>query len=202
MRIPRLQKYGITTEMYREAKNKGLKWCGWHKRFEDKELFHKHCKLCKDGSRERNRLQYEKYGNARKHHAPKNYYQDTFIAQGEHCALCMEAEGHDYHVRLHIDHDHNCCDKKNSCGKCLRGLLCWECNHMLGRLEITMSQAQIIPYPDTWVDRALAYLNKWREIHQSQTQDSMHNLFDTSLAMQEAYEKSFGSVAITNIQVP
>lgn len=46
-------------------------------------------------------------------------------------------------VRLHVDHDHNCCpyDKKfptvtqKSCGECVRGILCSNCNSALGMLK-------------------------------------------------------------------
>lgn len=34
-----------------------------------------------------------------------------------------------------IDHDHECCPDRKSCGKCVRGLLCVPCNAMLGQLS-------------------------------------------------------------------
>lgn len=37
---------------------------------------------------------------------------------------------------LQIDHDHSCCfGAGRTCGKCIRGLLCFSCNRMLGSLE-------------------------------------------------------------------
>lgn len=50
-------------------------------------------------------------------------------AQGGGCAICgIQAD------RLCVDHDHACCPKTlRCCGKCVRGLLCANCNNGLGR---------------------------------------------------------------------
>lgn len=50
-----------------------------------------------------------------------------FEFQGYKCAICPTM--HDHEVGLHLDHDHACCPGKGqSCGKCIRGLLCFGCN--------------------------------------------------------------------------
>lgn len=41
----------------------------------------------------------------------------------------------------HLDHNHKCCPKK-SCGKCVRGMLCFRCNSVLGFLE---SEPHLLP---------------------------------------------------------
>lgn len=61
-------------------------------------------------------------------------YYEIWKSQNGRCKLCeFEAE------TLHIDHDHSCCPAGNyklqSCGNCIRGLLCRDCNVMLGAYE-------------------------------------------------------------------
>jgi hypothetical protein len=43
-----------------------------------------------------------------------------------------------------VDHDHSCCPaEKQSCGKCIRGLLCLDCNTTLGKIERKLDMAQV-----------------------------------------------------------
>ena len=53
-------------------------------------------------------------------------YQEILKKQGNHCAFCEETDG------LEIDHNHNCCPKRPTCGKCTRGLLCDRHNRGIG----------------------------------------------------------------------
>lgn len=58
-------------------------------------------------------------------------YRTMVKAQGCKCAIC----GKKPNRTLHIDHDHTCCPGRDSCGKCLRGLICSACNTGIGLLK-------------------------------------------------------------------
>lgn len=61
-------------------------------------------------------------------------YNALLAAQGGRCAVCrLDATSLRY--PLSVDHDHNCCAGRKSCGKCLRGLLCHVCNRALGLMR-------------------------------------------------------------------
>lgn len=60
-------------------------------------------------------------------------YNDMLKNQGGMCAICRGSC--DRNARLSVDHDHRCCPGRKSCGECVRGLLCDDCNNGIARLK-------------------------------------------------------------------
>ena len=56
-------------------------------------------------------------------------WQALLDKQNGHCAICLNTD------RLAVDHDHACCPGKESCGACVRAILCGRCNTLLGLAE-------------------------------------------------------------------
>lgn len=52
-------------------------------------------------------------------------------AQDSRCAICKRKEP--TKKGWQMDHDHRCCPKSRTCGKCLRGILCSPCNTLIGQ---------------------------------------------------------------------
>ena len=71
-------------------------------------------------------------------------YEKLLADQGGVCAICAGppvGRGE----RFHVDHDHACCPRTRSsvsCGACIRGLLCGNCNTMLGLAKDDPSRLQ------------------------------------------------------------
>jgi hypothetical protein len=59
-------------------------------------------------------------------------YEAMLEDQAYKCFICNE---YPTTKALHVDHDHACCPGKTSCGSCVRGLLCHNCNVALGLLK-------------------------------------------------------------------
>jgi|FreactTroBogLake_1042271.scaffolds.fasta_scaffold12233_1 hypothetical protein len=99
------------------------------------------------------------------YHATVEWYDSKLFEQHGHCALCPATRQSVVSgKRLSVDHDHGCCPTKRACGKCNRGLLCFNCNKRLGILEIFMRESKVftvVPQPNTWLYRAVKYLEAY-----------------------------------------
>jgi hypothetical protein len=83
-----------------------------------------------------------------RYNLPYSTYEKLLADQGGVCAICASEplDG----TNLNIDHDHSCCSGMNkSCGKCVRGLLCSDCNTALGLMNDDASRLM----------KAINYLN-------------------------------------------
>lgn len=120
---------GLTVEWWIDGKRR----CSTCKDYLDSGMFHKskrrddglhfRCKAC-----ERNLALVRQYGITSKQ------YEERLADQGGVCDICKKSPTV---KRLAVDHDHACCPPEEhgtrTCGKCIRSLLCEDCNHMLGK---------------------------------------------------------------------
>jgi hypothetical protein len=56
-------------------------------------------------------------------------YEKMHDSQGNACCICNKKD------KLSVDHDHSCCSGPTSCGRCIRGLICFKCNVALGMVN-------------------------------------------------------------------
>ena len=88
-----------------------------------------HASRSEESKRRTNRIQALKRFNL-----TEDAWSNLFEGQGRRCAICRvdTPTGHGWHV----DHDHVCCPENGrSCGKCVRAILCSECNTGLGKFR-------------------------------------------------------------------
>jgi hypothetical protein len=72
----------------------------------------------------------------------------AWIAEvGNRCEVCGDEFTDAVGKTACIDHDHSCCGQGRSCHHCRRGLLCFNCNTVLGKVkDSTSTLAAMIQY--------------------------------------------------------
>ena len=88
-------------------------------------------------------------------------YDQMLKDQGGVCAICLRpcSTG----LRLAVDHDRSCCPGLKSCGQCIRGLLCRDCNTTLGKMLDSVES----------LARAITYLNKGKSANNNRSRGSV-----------------------------
>lgn len=95
---------------------------------------------CDDCLRKRELARYKRGRRAKtlaKYKMTVEQYDKMLADQGGVCKICGKED--DAGKALAVDHDHRCCPTENTCGKCVRGLLCSRCNTALGIVESNLA---------------------------------------------------------------
>lgn len=171
-------RYGLTEETVRAELAAGRIWCSDCKSFRDSSFFgnDKRKTRCKDCSHKRNIGKYAKdsvgererrkayyWANVdaerkrrkdeafAKYGATREWYDSKLAEQGGGCAICGATIPDARSKFMFVDHRHECCNPRQACNKCRRGLLCGRCNSSLERIETDPQ----------WGIKALAYLGRY-----------------------------------------
>lgn len=74
-------------------------------------------------------------------------FNDLLANQNGKCDICpKEISG----STAYLDHDHSCCSGKRACGKCIRALLCQNCNTIIG---FANDNPEILRAAAEWLER-------------------------------------------------
>lgn len=89
----------------------------------------------------------------RRFNMSREQFDALLASQGGVCAICQsDSPGTKHHWC--VDHDHRCCPERGqSCGECVRGILCTACNKAIGLLR---DEPAVIARALDYLDRRLS----------------------------------------------
>lgn len=89
------------------------------------------------------------YNLKHRYNLTEEQYNQLLVSQNNTCGICKNV----FTDTPRVDHDHSCCPGIYSCGKCIRGLLCDNCNKAISLLndnpDYLISGAQYLRGPLT-----------------------------------------------------
>lgn len=109
-------------------------YSGYQTHKKNKEVACDECRLAANKYRRQKRNQDVEFlgydpRRFKRHNITKDQYEKMLKKHNGNCWICKEKKA------IHIDHDHLCCKGGWSCGKCIRGVLCSNCNTAIGLLN-------------------------------------------------------------------
>lgn len=124
----------------------------FHKSRGNRDGLHAWCRSCsaKNNRETYNPDRHREYNMKKVHGITPKQAESVFVFQGRRCPVCLE-ESPKGKRKWVVDHDHKCEEghpRTKSCLQCLRGILCQNCNIMMGHAKDN---------PDT-LARAISYL--------------------------------------------
>jgi hypothetical protein len=87
-------------------------------------------------------------------------YASLLLEQQGTCAICETDTPNNGRKTFDVDHDHTCCAAHQSCGNCVRGLLCSYCNMLIGMYKEDLTVIETLHGGSKWGDSAVEYLTK------------------------------------------
>jgi hypothetical protein len=91
-----------------------------------------------DKYKEKVRINSKYKANWKRHKISEEKYLELLALYEGKCHGCQERKA------TNIDHDHSCCKARFSCGNCVRGVLCNQCNTALGLLSDDAKKLQTL----------------------------------------------------------
>ena len=83
----------------------------------------------------------------RQYQLTRQDWEALFDSQGRRCAICRTDDpGNHKGSGWVVDHDHRCCPRSKTCGRCVRAILCNVCNVTVGYIENHPDLAAVLGY--------------------------------------------------------